>query len=253
MFLLPGLVITCHAVGCMDEVLPATHRAEMLRYLRNHQNEDGGYGLHIEGHSTMFGTVLSYVSMRLLGAPRSDDACRAALEWIGARECGVVGTPSWGKFWLALLGVYEWEGLNPMPPEMWCLPYTLNPMHPGRFWCHCRMVYLPMSYVYGKRFVGPRSEVTDQLKEELYASLGGYGAVDWDAARSACASEDLYYPHPFVQDLVWWALHRSEPLLLPGGCLHWMRKRALAEAMKHVHYEDENTRYIDIGPVNKVG
>ena len=32
-----------------------------------------------------------------------------------------------------------------------------------------------------------------------------------------------------------------------------MRKRALAEAMKHVHYEDENTRYIDIGPVNKVG
>ena len=79
MFLLPGLVITCHAVGCMDEVLPATHRAEMLRYLHNHQNEDGGYGLHIEGHSTMFGTVLSYVSMRLPGAPRSDDACRASL------------------------------------------------------------------------------------------------------------------------------------------------------------------------------
>lgn len=23
--------------------------------------------------------------------------------------------------------------------------------HPGRFWCHCRMVYLPMSYCYGRR------------------------------------------------------------------------------------------------------
>ena len=31
---------------------------EMLRYLHNHQNKDGGFGLHIEGHSTMFGTVL---------------------------------------------------------------------------------------------------------------------------------------------------------------------------------------------------
>lgn len=30
---------------------------------------------------------------------------------------------SWGKFWLAVLGVYAWEGLNPMPPEMWLMPY----------------------------------------------------------------------------------------------------------------------------------
>jgi hypothetical protein len=26
----------------------------------------------------------------------------------------------------------------------------------------------------------------------------------------------------------------------------------LTQVMKHIHYEDENTRYIDIGPVNKV-
>eukprot|EP00959_Pyramimonas_sp_CCMP1952_P163259 3412993-Pyramimonas_sp.AAC.1 len=27
-----------------------------------------------------------------------------------------------------------------MPPEMWLMPYKWNPLHPGRFWCHCRMV-----------------------------------------------------------------------------------------------------------------
>lgn len=32
----------------------------------------------------------------------------------------------------------------------------------------------------------------------------------------------------------------------------WLRKRAMAECMKLIRYEDENTRYIDIGPVNKV-
>ncbi len=32
-----------------------------------------------------------------------------------------MGVPSWGKAWLAILGVYEWEGLNPVPPELWCV------------------------------------------------------------------------------------------------------------------------------------
>jgi len=58
MFLLPGLVIACHVTGTLDSVLSKRHQAEMVRYLRNHQNRDGGFGLHIEGHSTMFGTAL---------------------------------------------------------------------------------------------------------------------------------------------------------------------------------------------------
>lgn len=27
--------------------------------------------------------------------------------------------PSWGKFWLATLNVYSWEGLNTLLLEMW--------------------------------------------------------------------------------------------------------------------------------------
>lgn len=66
MFLMPGLVITCYVTGCLDTVLTAPHKAEMLRYLKNHQNADGGYGLHIEGHSTMFGTSLRCRSLSLM-------------------------------------------------------------------------------------------------------------------------------------------------------------------------------------------
>lgn len=37
---------------------------------------------------------------------------------------------------------------------------------------------------------------------------------------------------------------------------HWpcksLREKALCTVMQHIHYEDENTRYICIGPVNKV-
>ena len=61
MFLFPGLIITLYMTGTLDQVFSPAHKAEALRYLRNHQNEDGGFGLHIEGGSTMFGT-----SMRLV-------------------------------------------------------------------------------------------------------------------------------------------------------------------------------------------
>ena len=58
MFLMPGLIIMLHTTGALHTVLSPAHIAEMIRYLVNHQNSDGGYGLHIEGHSTMFGTAL---------------------------------------------------------------------------------------------------------------------------------------------------------------------------------------------------
>jgi cycloartenol synthase len=36
-----------------------------------------------------------------------------------------VSITSWGKFWLAVLGVYSWDGMNPLTPEMWLLPYKV--------------------------------------------------------------------------------------------------------------------------------
>nr|DAD45833.1 TPA_asm: hypothetical protein HUJ06_004063 [Nelumbo nucifera] len=64
--------------------------------------------------------------------------------------------------------------------------------------------------------------------------------------------EDLYYPHPLVQDILWASLHKVvEPILKcwPGKRL---REKALLTTIQHIHYEDDNTRYVCIGPVNKV-
>ena len=55
-----------------------------------------------------------------------------------------------------------------------------------------------------------------------------------------------------LQDMLWWALTKVETLLMRPAPGRALRSMACALAMKHVHYEDENTRYIDIGPVNKV-
>ncbi|KAJ9693203.1 hypothetical protein PVL29_012093 [Vitis rotundifolia] len=250
MFLLPGLVITLYITGALNVVLSIEHQREMCRYLCNHQNEDGGWGLHIEGPSTMFGTVLSYVTLRLLGEGGfgAEGAMEKGRKWI-LDHGGATAITSWGKMWLSVLGAYEWSGNNPLPPEVWLCPYIL-PIHPGRMWCHCRMVYLPMSFIYGKKFVGPITPTIISLRKELY--IVPYQEVDWNKARNQCAKEDLYYPHPLVQDILWASLHKVlEPILghWPGNKL---REKALCTVMQHVHYEDENTRYICIGPVNKV-
>nr|POE45990.1 beta-amyrin synthase [Quercus suber] len=66
-------------------------------------NEDGGWGLHLEGHSIMFCTVLNYICMRILGEGPDggqDNACARARKWILDRG-GVTHIPSWGKIWLS--------------------------------------------------------------------------------------------------------------------------------------------------------
>ncbi|BAS76906.1 Os02g0139500, partial [Oryza sativa Japonica Group] len=132
MFLLPGLVIVLHVTGALNTVLSTEHQKEIRRYLYNHQNEDGGWGLHIEGTSTMFCTVLTYVTLRLLGdeSDGGDGAMVIARNWI-LDHGGATFTTSWGKFWLSVLGVFDWSGNNPLLPELWMLPYFL-PFHPGQ-------------------------------------------------------------------------------------------------------------------------
>ena len=138
----------------------------MKRYMLNHQNADGGWGTHIEGESTMFGTVLQYCALRILGLERGDDAILSAQNWIH-KNGGAAYTPSWGKFFLSVLGVYEWEGCHSLMPEMWLLPKWV-PLHPWRYWCHARMVYLPMSYCFGAKLKGESTSLVEELREELY-------------------------------------------------------------------------------------
>ncbi|KAG5000970.1 hypothetical protein JHK87_022042 [Glycine soja] len=155
LFFLPPLVFCMYITGHLESVFPEEHRKEILRYIYYHQNEDGGWGLHIEGHSTMFCTALNYICMRILGeGPNGghDNACARARNWI--RDHG---------------------------------------------------------------------------------------------------GEDLYYPHPLVQDLIWDSLYIfTEPLLTRWPFNKLIREKALQVTMKHIHYEDETSRYITIGCVEKV-
>ncbi|GAB4833061.1 hypothetical protein Ancab_007120 [Ancistrocladus abbreviatus] len=251
LFYLPPFVIALYITGGMNTIFTAEHQKEIKRYIYNHQNEDGGWGMHVEGTSTMLGSALNYIALRLLGEgpdDGEDNAMARGRKWI-LDHGSVVKIPSWGKFWLTILGAYEWDGCNPMPPELWLVP-KITPIHPGKIMCYCRLVYMPMSYLYGKRYVGPITELVRSLRQELYVE--SYQDINWDKARNACAKEDLQYPHPLVQDMLWGFLYHFAEPMLKRWPFSMLRDKALKVAMQHIHYEDQNSRYFTIGCVEKV-
>jgi len=116
MFLIPGFVVTWYVT---NTPIPSEFRVEIRNYLFELQNKrDGGWGLHIEGNSSVFGTAMNYTALRLLGVDAEDTRmvrARGLLHSMG----GAVNGPHWAKFWLSVLGVCEWDAVNPVPPELW--------------------------------------------------------------------------------------------------------------------------------------
>lgn len=110
------LIITWYLTGAeVDE----THAIELVKYLFSVQStEDGGWPTYPRQETTVMGTVLIYVALRLMGVPPDEE------HMIKARECllrmgGAAYVPSWAKFWLAMLGLCKWEGTDPYPAEIW--------------------------------------------------------------------------------------------------------------------------------------
>lgn len=239
LFLLPGLMIASYL---SDTPFPKAHKEMMKRYLFNHQNKDAGWGMHIEGESTMFGTVMQYVSLRLLGVDKDQEQLVKARAWIKSHG-GATGIPSWGKFYLAVLNCYDWQGFNSLFPEMWLFPEWL-PVHPWRYWCHTRMVYLPMAYCYSQRIKAPENALILSLREEIYNE--DYASIDWPKQRDAVCEKDCYTtPSPVLK---WMNFFTNSYEKFKCG---WLRKKATDYLLKYIEAEDEQTSYLDIGPVNK--
>uniref|UniRef100_A0ACD6AEB1 Uncharacterized protein n=1 Tax=Avena sativa TaxID=4498 RepID=A0ACD6AEB1_AVESA len=246
MFIMPILIFALHVTGSLNTVLSTEHRREICRYIYNHQNEDGGWGTQVLGTSTMFGSCLNYVTLRLLDQV-DNEALTMGRAWILSHG-SAAAIPQWGKIWLSVLGLYEWSGNNSIIPELWLVPHFL-PIHPGRFWCYCRLVYMPMSYLSGKKFVGPITPTILAIREELYSDA--YHEIDWNKARDTCAKEDLRYPRSLLQNVIWTCINKFVEPVLNCWPVNKLRDRALKNLMKHIHYEDASTKYIGICPINK--
>ncbi|VAI41097.1 unnamed protein product [Triticum turgidum subsp. durum] len=190
LFIMPLMIFALYVTGSLDMVISPEHIREICRYIYNIQNEDGGWSTHILGPSSMFGSCVNYVTLRILGEELDgNEALYKGRAWILSHG-SATASPQRAKIWLSVIGVYDWSGNNPVIPELWSVPHLL-PIHPGKFWCFCRMVYMPMAYIYGKKFVGPITPTILALRDELYNKP--YSEINWNMARSSCAKVCYFY------------------------------------------------------------
>ncbi|CAK7237043.1 Lanosterol synthase (Oxidosqualene--lanosterol cyclase) [Sporothrix curviconia] len=241
MFLLPGIVIAWYVTKTPISLAYATEIKNYL-FARAHP-DDGGWGLHIEGESTVLGTALNYVTLRIVGVEADEPPmvkARATLHRLGGATHG----PHWVKVWLSVLGVADWAVVNPVPPELWLLPDWV-PIAPWRWWIHMRMVFLAMSYMYSKRWVCEETALVRALRQELYTE--DYAHIQWAAHRNSIAPMDNYHPKSWLLNSVNWALvHVWNPYLRPN----LLKQRAEQWVSDLIDMEDENTDYADLAPVN---
>lgn len=51
-------------------------------------------------------------------------------------------------------------------------------------WCYCRTTYMPMSYLYGRKYHGPLTDLVMSLRQEIHVKP--YDLINWNDARHDC-------------------------------------------------------------------
>jgi len=231
-------VMTAYMTG---QTIPEERRARFLKYFEVWQTEDGGWGMHAESPAYLFVTSLVYVAMRLMGVAADDPMAERGLRWIRSHG-GVTRLPSWGKAWLAMLRLYDWDGVSPVLPELWLQP-DFSPVHPRRMYCHTRLIYLGLGYLYGVRYETDETQLLATIRDELWDEP--FESVKWKQHMFDLAETDLFEaPHPVLKGV--YGLCGLYDKVHPGK----LRAKALELALEQILHHQRESRYAAISPVN---
>ncbi|CAG8634108.1 7586_t:CDS:10, partial [Cetraspora pellucida] len=226
-FLISGLVFSTFITRLS---IPQAWKIEIITYLVNTSNpDDGGWGIHVEDHSNLLGTTLNYVALRILGMDPEHPVLiksRAFIHKLG----GAVAIPSLGKFWLAMLNIYDWKGVNPVLPEL----------------CPIRATHLSMSYLYGRKVAEKMSPLIEQLRLELFVQP--YDKINWSAAKGNVCEADVYFPRSPILAItntvsnIW---NHFQNLL-------GLRNIALRKVYKLMKLEEIDSNYVSVCAIDKL-
>ena len=232
-------VMLCHLVG---QPIEPGRRRRVLRSFERTRLAGGQWGMHEHSPPHLFVTTLVYVAARLLGVDRDASLIAPAQRFIQAED--VLGIPSWGKFWLALLNLYDWNGVNAVLPELWKLPRRM-PLHPSNWYCHTRLIYMAMASIYGRRFQAPVTPVIAELREELYPH--GFAKADFPGARNRLRDADL-----FARPSAWLRAGYEIARLFERFHSRTLRARCMDEILRQIKWELQTTSHTSISPVSGI-
>ncbi|MBX6371902.1 MAG: squalene--hopene cyclase, partial [Acidothermus sp.] len=135
---------------------------ETARWIRSKQRADGTWATFYDGPPDLSTTVEAYVALKLAG----DDPAAPHMEKAAAFVRGAGGVESsrvFTRLWLALFGLWSWDDLPTMPPEMIFLPPWF-PLNIYDWACWARQTVVPLTIVSAFRPVRPIGITIDELR-----------------------------------------------------------------------------------------
>jgi squalene-hopene/tetraprenyl-beta-curcumene cyclase len=132
------------------------------RWIRPRQRHDGTWATFHGGPGDLSTTVEAYLALRLAGDPaEAAHMTRAAAFVRGAG--GLEASRVFTRIWLALFGLWPWERLPVMPPELMLLPPRV-PLNIYDFGCWARQTVAALTVVSAHRPVRPLPVSVDELR-----------------------------------------------------------------------------------------
>ncbi len=126
---------------------PETERS--AAWIRSQQRADGTWTNFHGGPGELSTTIEAYWALRLAGDQPEAPHMLAAAEFIRA-EGGLEGARVFTHVWLALFGLWSWERVPALPPEIVLLPASV-PLNVFDFACWARQTIVALSIVKAHR------------------------------------------------------------------------------------------------------
>jgi squalene-hopene/tetraprenyl-beta-curcumene cyclase len=152
----------------------AEQTAAAARWIRSCRREDGTWANFRGGPADLSTTVEAYVALRLAGDEPESAPMAQTAAWIRERG-GIAATRVFTRIWLALFGVWSWDDLPVMPPELIYFPAWF-PLNVYDWACWARQTIVPLTIVGSLR---PVHELPVSLAE-LHVPGGSAAAGDDD-------------------------------------------------------------------------
>jgi squalene-hopene/tetraprenyl-beta-curcumene cyclase len=128
-------------LGLRDE--ESTRR--LANELLARQRPDGLWSIYWEGEPDLPATLESYAALRLAGLAADDPRLAAARRFCEERG-GIGGARVFTRMWLALLGLWDWDEIPEIPPELVLLP-PWSPLSVYTFACWARQTMVALAVV----------------------------------------------------------------------------------------------------------
>jgi len=147
----------------------AEETARSAAWIRSQQRADGTWANFHGGPGELSTTIEAYCALRLAGDQAADEHMQAAARFIRA-EGGIPAARVFTHLWLALFGLWSWDRVPALPPEVILLP-SWAPLNVYAFACWARQTIVAVSLVKAHRPVRPLPFDLDEL--HVAAGLDG--------------------------------------------------------------------------------